>query len=1105
MKGKLPIILSALIALVTVLGLVSALVPTVVSADIPANTIAPITMPTTSAGNLAPLTGVTALTQAVDGTMFAGVRDEDSSRWPVKANGTNQPRDYAVFYSTNGGYNWKLGFVVPWDDNSEIMEIVAVPDYSANNSIVYMATLYYVYISVDGGVTFTRTDSMVPYVGVGLNTITSLDVAANINGGGYVCVVGTDGDNAGVFTYNEGGFADWRDKQIDGQTAATPNVDTVYDVKFSPRYAADKDKVIMAVAYNNIDGATILTIRGKLGTWGVEALDATICTGTVLAARIAVPADYNWLSNPLSYIAIKGGSAPDAYRILSMQSPGSPTVTPLHVGAGSIFDIAVSGSGTSTQALVTAHNMSTDQVQVYKSLNVAGFAPAWEPSYKPPVGDAPAWLVWTTAGAFVATEFDGATISGVSKMVDGDKGMAWDGIGLLDTVVVSGTYLGDDDYVAGPVWVEASPNNKVDNTIYMATYCAEKSMYMWRTANGGTTWDLILTEDLVMPQTGIIHGTGDTVAREIKLLQNDGWLWSMQTAPAFNNSKGADQTMWLMACKSDMTPWLYKSTDAGNTWKPISAMPNIKSSNTPKLQKTAWCVVDDTTLLISDTDGYIYKTTTGGLQWTDGAPTVEGARVTDLKYYTDPTLGLVVLAGIYDETGDESCQAWISLDGGISFNQVGTSLATVPARDITALVMVAFDNNWNTNHMIYAAFGGEFTEWYYDDSAANPQDAWVKDVQDDAGLWRSSIVTSDVQSSIWKEIVSTEDFTAFLPASVYSQGTSDVTDAETYLWPTALQVGPDNTIYMPFTYMEDREGNKRITKGGFIRCIDGTANPIQWSFVDEGMPRYGGLWMASVVSGSQTMYTIGTRLDQWSDETLNEARLLVYKDTLGSKASSLLPASGATGAGTISGGKVNVPLSWGSLSGTSYQWQVAYDSTFDTIVSSGTASTNAATATGLEKGSTYYWRVRVTAPTVGPWSGAISFTTANTVSDAPQLISPANGDTINTAPAFSWSAVTGATSYKIQVAADSGFSSPTEATAATNVYASGKLSNGIYYWRVQATVGSTTTAWSSTGIFTVGAAATSSSTPAWVWVLIVLGIVLAIFVLVLILKTRRPV
>ena len=129
MKGKLPIILSALIALVTVFGLVAAVVPTVVSAATATDQITAMTMPTQGRGNLALDTSIVALSQAADGTLFAGVRDDSGAvRWPV-AQGN---RLYAVFTSTNG-YDWTEGFKIPWDDN--------ISSASGNDPIIAIALI----------------------------------------------------------------------------------------------------------------------------------------------------------------------------------------------------------------------------------------------------------------------------------------------------------------------------------------------------------------------------------------------------------------------------------------------------------------------------------------------------------------------------------------------------------------------------------------------------------------------------------------------------------------------------------------------------------------------------------------------------------------------------------------------------------------------------------------------------------------------------------------------------------------------------------------------------------------------------------------------------
>jgi hypothetical protein len=1081
-------------------------------------------MPTQGRGNLAIETSIVALSQAADGTLFAGVRDDSGlMRWPV-AQGN---RSFAVFTSTNG-YDWTEGFKIPWDDNistasgdDPIIAIVPVPDYSSNNSIVYMATEKFVYVSANGGKTFTRIDA-VPGVTYNnqITDITSLDVVANPSPAtGYVVVVGTTGGlNAstasGVFTYNEGGVPMWRDKMI-GNDVYTTNSYDVYAVKFSAGYTASNDRVLLAVYATNSSTSGVLTIRGTLGAWGVETLDAAIPV-SVTAAKIVLPADYNWISNPVSYIKTDS----KVYKITSIQSPGAPTVRDLLFPITSyIDDIAVSGSGSSTQALVAAFD-GTNGVQVFKSIGISIYAPAWTPSYKQPIGNGyyGAYLAVGITGTFVAANSNGPTPSGVSKLVAGAAGMAWNGVGLIDTVIATRQYFGDA-MTAGPVWVEASPNNKVDNTVFMVTNADDQPMCVWRTSDGGTTWDLVNVGLLAeaMGNADINYVTDDLAGQIIDpegewYASDSDELLSVRTSPTFSNTANSTSEVVFMlgnkvaANGSVIGEWLFKSNDAGNTWAPIIAMPSHGSSS---FLATAWCVVSDSTVLLGDDSGYVYKTTDNGFSWTDGALTsgTDGT-ITSLKYY-NATTGLIVLAGIsqvWNPGVNNLVQVWISTDGAASFTQVGTSLATILVGERSSItpVMVDFDNNWNTNQMIYAAFGGTFDTWNYINGS------WTKALQQAAGVWRSPVVISDPTSSIWTTIVTTDDFAGMVPAEVAN--TSIITTTSRDLWPTALEVGPENTIYVPIVFYDEALGVN--TWGGFIRCLDGTAASTKWDFTDTSLPGYGGLWTASIVAGSNNIFTIGYRYDdsvvgEGEGTTTNgliDLRLLNYVDTLASKAGGMVPASGAKGVGTISDGMANVPLTWGNLSGTSYKWQIALDSTFDNIVKEGIASSSTATATGLALGTTYYWRVKAIAPAEGPWSSAVSFTTASTVSGAPILTSPANGDTITGAPIFTWSQVAGAgVTYKIQVATDSGFTSITkEATATTNVYASDKLSDNVYFWRVQATVGSDTTAWSATGAFTVGAS-TTNSTPVWVWVLIVLGIVLAIFVLVLILRTRRPV
>jgi subtilisin-like proprotein convertase family protein len=97
------------------------------------------------------------------------------------------------------------------------------------------------------------------------------------------------------------------------------------------------------------------------------------------------------------------------------------------------------------------------------------------------------------------------------------------------------------------------------------------------------------------------------------------------------------------------------------------------------------------------------------------------------------------------------------------------------------------------------------------------------------------------------------------------------------------------------------------------------------------------------------------------------------------------------------------------------------------------------------------------------------------------LTSPANGAASVAMPVnFAWTAAVGAgVSYTIQIATDAGFASIVEQASAlaTNSYTATTLLGGTtYYWRVQATTGCGTSAWSSTFSFTTSNCGSYAST-----------------------------
>ncbi len=187
------------------------------------------------------------------------------------------------------------------------------------------------------------------------------------------------------------------------------------------------------------------------------------------------------------------------------------------------------------------------------------------------------------------------------------------------------------------------------------------------------------------------------------------------------------------------------------------------------------------------------------------------------------------------------------------------------------------------------------------------------------------------------------------------------------------------------------------------------------------------------------------------------------------------PANGATGQAT------QPSFTWSAVAdATSYDLDVATDSGFSNIVFSadGLTATNYTPPTPLSGGTTYYWRVQAQGDCgSSPYSTTFSFTTQVAVPGAPALLAPANGATNQPLqPTLTWNAVSGATSYSLQVATDAGFSNiviTANNIAVTNYTPASNLANNTtYYWRVLAANGAGNGSYSTTFSFTTEAATT---------------------------------
>jgi hypothetical protein len=184
------------------------------------------------------------------------------------------------------------------------------------------------------------------------------------------------------------------------------------------------------------------------------------------------------------------------------------------------------------------------------------------------------------------------------------------------------------------------------------------------------------------------------------------------------------------------------------------------------------------------------------------------------------------------------------------------------------------------------------------------------------------------------------------------------------------------------------------------------------------------------------------------------------------------PPSFATGIPTTTA------LTWSVVPGaTQYRVEVATEPTFTTPVLQDAGVPGPARAVGpLANGTDYYWRVRGRnfAGNEGPWSATSLFTTVAVLPAAPVLTAPASFavGVSAFAAALSWEAVVGATSYRVQLATETGFAAPliNDSNVTGTSRAAGLLAgNTAYYWRVRARGAAGTGDWSQIRQFTTGA------------------------------------
>jgi hypothetical protein len=297
--------------------------------------------------------------------------------------------------------------------------------------------------------------------------------------------------------------------------------------------------------------------------------------------------------------------------------------------------------------------------------------------------------------------------------------------------------------------------------------------------------------------------------------------------------------------------------------------------------------------------------------------------------------------------------------------------------------------------------------------------------------------------------------------------------------------------------------------------------------------------LAAPPSLSPTFFVVNAAADVYYEQ------VLMFTDTLNTGVPLTTPTNNEIGVGLVPEGKVHPEtyLVWQEMAGaTSYQWQLALDSAFKSVIISKPDQFVTAMTVGplyLTPNTTYYWRVRVAewgsvfgAPLISPWSDTWKFKTAiGAVSARPDLEAPWAGEEgVELVPTFEWSGIEWAVKYEFELSTDPTtgaegyFTTSLKALTGANALVSTAWKSDItlqyntrYYWHVIAIGVDTKTPWSDVGTFTtmsepvpapspqppVQIPPVKEITPAWIWAIVIIGAILVIAVIVLIVTTRR--
>ena len=705
------------------------------------------------------------------------------------------------------------------------------------------------------------------------------------------------------------------------------------------------DGTMVAVVTDGTD--TFVRTRVGTGGWGAARGDARI-GGVTVTAVVAFPPEYTAPS--AFFIGLDMGTgAGDVYRIVSAAAPGLSTATPLRVAEG--------GGGADVCSLVVENHSPAPSILAGDARNARVFAStdggtSWTISRRPPSGQTATSVALAPGFASQRKAYAATCGTESAFSVSVDDGATWDQTTLVDTVLSNILDVAASDGAA----------TTTDFIITRSNASLESSL--WRTQDNGVRWQRIFSS--VLP--GV-----------------DNFTLVMSAA----DQTGA--TLYL-AGQIGAMPVVWQSTDAGKTF---TARPS-------PCAVSVWVAPDHDALFVGGYDGahgVVYHSTGGSVFFPE--PAEVGAR----------PLTCIIASPTYGQdgtvlVGNNAGEVFVSLDRGKTFVQVGQQL---PLTTGIGRVSLAFDHDFNTNHVVYAATDAKVV--------GTSRARLFRNTIGGMGTWQS------IHGSLPENAV-------FSRVCVGSAGALYALNTQTVL-------AADGKGGLLRSLTPSGEPAFEIVMRGLT---DGTALNRLWVNGDRLWALVGANGMVSLTDRLAAPVQLSSPPHQTAG-TGTETRL--EWQTVGGATQYEWQISTDSGFGAMPAGSAGV-----------------------------TAGTSVSIS-GLKAGTVYHWRVRVTSPVHGPWSTVSSFTTrAFGLEVAPEPACPTPGATTPVRPLFQWKAVAGADMYDLLIATDPSFRDilvvrDGDAALPANAWQCDvDLAYGTTcFWKVRARTATSNSAWSQVSAF----------------------------------------